>query len=52
MLRWIVRLAVVRIGLRLLPAKLLPLFTAFEAVRLGLRFHRQLRDRRRGRPSG
>jgi hypothetical protein len=49
MLRWLARAALVRIGLRILPARLLPFLTAIEAVRLGLRFHRAIRDRRRTR---
>jgi hypothetical protein len=47
MLRWLARAALVRIGLRILPARLLPFLTAIEAVRLGLRFHRSLRERQR-----
>jgi hypothetical protein len=46
MVRWLLRLAVVRIGLRLLPARLLPLLTAFEVVRLALRFRRRVREER------
>jgi hypothetical protein len=46
MMRWLVRLVVVRIGLRILPARFLPLFTAFEVVRLALRFRRAVRRER------
>jgi hypothetical protein len=46
MLRWITRMLIVRIGLRVLPGRLLPLLTAFEVVRLALRFRRLVREER------
>jgi len=53
MVRWIVRLLLVRVALRILPARLLPFLTALEVVRLALRFRRRVREERvRDGPDG